>query len=250
MWCLRSGPARRGATVNLEAIWRQAKADLTLDDGRGGGDVCLWEHSARVARAAVMIAGLPGVSARPPELAALTVAALYHDAGWLIQHRDGLLARHEILSRATSDVQRELAAGMVEDRFARLLPSRSLSTAAQCLRRLMQRSGAMPEAQIVLDADNLDQVGVLWFWQAARRCLGDGKGMRAVIETWRRQKEYHFWEARIADAFHFEPVRALARRRLQRLEELMEELVRQYEGADVGELRGIEAVAVEQLPVF
>jgi len=225
--------------ANLESIWQKARSDLIIDDGRGQRDTFLWEHSARVARAAVIIAEVPDVSPRPLDAAALTAAALYHDAGWIVQYKEGLVGRSEILGRATCDLQRELAASMLEDRLGSLLPARTLDTAVVAVRRLGDRDVALPEAHVLADSDNLDCIGALSFWQTVRRCSNDGKGIQAAIETWKRQKEYHFWEARIADAFRFEPIRELARQRLCQFGEFMDALAWQHSGEDIARLKGV-----------
>jgi HD superfamily phosphodiesterase len=235
--------------ASLEAIWRQAKADLVIRGKKGEVDTFLWEHSARVARSAAMIAGLPDVNVRPVDPLALAAAALYHDAGWVVQYREGLWAASEILSRATSDLQRELAAGLLENRLGSMLNTRSRETAALTIRRAGERDAALAEVQILAEAAALDEIGIMAFWQTVRRCTVEGKGIRSVLETWKRQKEYHFWEARVADAFRFGSVRELACRRLQRFGEFMDELERQYEGEDLSRLAGQSSESpLQQLP--
>jgi hypothetical protein len=234
----------------LEAIWRQAKADLVIRGRKGEVDPFLWEHSVRVARAATMIAGLPDVSARPVDGVALTVAALYHDAGWVVQHREGLWHASEILSRATSDLQRELAAAFLEERIGGMLSVRSRETAVVTVRRCGEREAGIPEAQILAEAVALDGIGIMAFWQTVRRCTCEGKGIRSVIDTWKRQKEYHFWEARVADAFRFPCVRDLACRRLQRFAAFMDELERQHAGDDLAQLPiRLNGSILEHLPI-
>jgi hypothetical protein len=242
-------PDRDTTLANLESIWRQARTDLVIDE-RGLQDVFLWEHSARVARTATLIGSLPGVVAHPLDELALTAAALYHDAGWVVQYREGLLTRSEILGRATSDLQRELAAAMVEERLGHLLHGPSLETAVLSIRRMNDHAVTVPETQVLAEAANLDDIGVLSYWQSVRRCSNEGKGVQVAIDTWQRQKEYHFWEARIADAFRFEVVRELARQRLQKFGEFMDLLAYQHGGRDVAELHGQRGeVVLDRLPI-
>jgi hypothetical protein len=226
--------------AKLKPIWEIARRDLVLDVGHGQTDVFLWEHAERVTRAAEGIADLPDVAGGRLDRAALTAASLYHDAGWALQYRDGLIQRSEILSRPTSDMQRELAAALLEDRLASVLTESSRSTAADCLRQINNRDTTLPEAQALAEADSLDQIGVQSFWQVVRRHSNEGKGIQAAVDTWCRQKEYHFWEARIADSFRFESVRQLARRRLAHFAEFMDELAREHRGDDIAQaLAGI-----------
>jgi hypothetical protein len=76
-------------------------------------------------------------------------------------------------------------------------------------------------------------------WSAIRRGAVDGKGVQAVLDTWRRKKEYQFWTARLNDSFRFEPVRELARRRLEKFERLLEELGDQHAAVDVAALLSV-----------
>jgi hypothetical protein len=80
--------------TDREQIWQCAKRDLVLAISPGRQDVFLWEHSRRVAENALRIAALPAASSgRSLDLVALEAAALYHDAGWACQYRDGAVQR-------------------------------------------------------------------------------------------------------------------------------------------------------------
>ena len=49
-------------------------------------------------------------------------------------------------------------------------------------------------------------------------------GITQLVEGFDKRKEYGYWEARLKDGFHFEPVREMARRRMvnaQRAAELL-----------------------------
>ncbi len=237
--------------ANLEAIWRQAQSDLVIRGKKGEVDLFLWEHSVRVARTAMMIVGLVDADAHPVDAMALAAAALYHDAGWVVQYREGLWQPSEILSRATSDLQRELGAAFLEERIGALLNPRSREIAAMTVRRLGERKADNPEAQVLAEANALDGIGMMAFCQMVRRCTSEGKGIHSLIDTWKRQKEYHFWEARVADAFRFSCVQELARRRLQQFAHFMDELERQHSGDDTAQLP-IRATSplLDHLPVI
>ena len=70
-------------------LWRRAETELCLGLTGSPLDKVVWEHSARVARMAGAIADLPGIGDRAIDRRALTAAALYHDAGWVVQFRAG-----------------------------------------------------------------------------------------------------------------------------------------------------------------
>ena len=219
--------------MQMDAIWNRAKADLVVATEQGDQDHFLWEHAARVARYAERIVQVDEVQAASPDVIAVTAAALYHDAGWIARLQDGEVTRAEILIRAGSETHRERGAAMLERSLAKLLPRDSLARASAAIRQLSDREIDSIEGQVVCDADSLDEFGPLSLWVTIRRGLIEGKGVHAVIETWQSMKQYRYWDVRLKNSFRFEAVRVLARKRLAKLERLMEELREQNEGDDL-----------------
>ena len=219
--------------MQWDAVWNRARADLVITTERGDEDVFLWEHSDRVAQNARHIVGLPSVQASSPDEVATIAAALYHDAGWVVRFRQGDVRRDESSLCPQGEAQRELGAMLLERSLAKLLPAGSLARASATIRALDDREIEAIEVRVVVEANNLDQFGVLCLWSALRRGAIDGKGVQAFIDTWRRRKEYRFWEARLDDSFRLGPVRAVAERRLGQLEQVMEELELQQTSADL-----------------
>lgn len=219
--------------MQSDRIWNRARADLVVTTELGDEDLFLWEHSARVARNAQQIAKLPAVQALSPDEGAILGAALYHEAGWIARFKEGAIRRDEILMRPLSDADREQGSLILERSLSKLLPRDSLTRAVQAVRLFNERVIESIEGQVITEADNLDEFGVLSLWATVRRGVVDGKAVQAAIDTWRRRKEYRFWEARLKDAFRFDEVRRVATKRLEKLERLMQELEEQHEGADI-----------------
>ena len=220
--------------MDWEAIWNRARTDLTVVTDRGDADLFLFEHSARVSQTAQRIAAIPAVRSQAPDEAALVAAALYHEAGWVVRLREGRSRRDEILVRPLAEADREEGARMAERSLKSLLSAESLRKAARALRSLGDREIESVEGRIVSDADNLLEFGLLSLWMTVRRGAFEGRGVKAAIDTWRRRKEYHFWDARLKDAFNFADVRTIAERRLASLEGFMQELEAEDAGADLG----------------
>lgn len=217
----------------FEAIRERARQDLVIPTADGLQDVRLWEHSQRVLETALMIAQLPDVAALPISEEVLTAAALYHDAGWVSQFRDGDVAREAICCRLTSPVQRELSAALMETSLRDLLTENTLESASQCIRVLSDHEIDIFEAQLIAEADSLDEFGALYIWYLSRRHARDGKGIADAIETWRLQNEYGYWTARIKDSFRFDSVRQIAHERLVVLDRLIESLSAHHTGKDL-----------------
>ena len=214
-------------------IRERARRDLVFTDQSGNQDLFLWEHSLRVARSALHIATLPGVPAHRLDLQALEAAALYHEAGWVCQYHDRLIDRYEVLGRPTSDVQYNLAATMLAESLSALLKPRSLECAIMLVRQLNDQHIRAAEAQILSDADNLDDIGGLSLWSMIRRHTFDGKGIEATLQTWQRQCEFRFWEARVNKSIRLDPVKRLAAQRLRELDSFMNTLARHHAGEDL-----------------
>lgn len=217
----------------MERIAAVGKQFLTLQDEQGRTDPWLFEHSDRVARAALNIARLPEVREEQPDLAALTIAALFHDAGWAVQFRQGRLDRWQVLSRPTNDVQRELAAGLLQEQIGHLAPANVLRLAADAIRSFTDREAETVEARILSDANNLDDFGVPYILRQFRQYQSEGRTLDQLLSSWSRQQEYRYWEARINDGFHFETPRAAARRRLGSMEAVLATLARDLSAADL-----------------
>ena len=219
-------------------IWDCAKRDLVFTDERGNQDVYVCEHGQRVALSARHIATLPGVPGRRTDGAALEAAALYHDAGWICQVREGTIHRFDILCKPTSDRQRDLAAALLTESLADHLKPRSLETAGMLIRQLNDRHVRAIEAQILADADSLDDIGNLSLWSTIRRHTFEGKAIETTLQTWKRQREFRFWEARIRESVRFEAVKQIAFRRLKHIDQFMSMLARYHAGDDLAELAG------------
>lgn len=220
-------------TTETDAIRECARADLVVMTDQGDPDVFLWEHSVRVAHSAELIAKLPEVSPKGVDETALIAAALYHDAGWVVGCREGRVDRRDILLSPLPDSCWGQAASLLEARLAPILQPGSLRRAAIAVREMGKRNQESIEGRILVEANNLDEFGMTALWSSIRRGLIEGKGVQAVIDTWRRKKEYQFWSARVKDSFRFPTVRKHAERRLKRLERFMRELEEQQQGLDL-----------------
>lgn len=217
----------------VDSIRDRARTDLVIETEQGDQDLFLWEHADRIAQSAQAIMRLPRVRTQAPDQIIVVAAALYHDAGWIARLEDGEVQRSEILVRPPSNTHREQSALYMESRLEELLPPKVLERASIAVRSMNDRNIESIEGQIVAEAENLDEFGLLAFWPNIRRHALDGRGVQAAIDTWNRQKEYRFWTARLNDSFRFDEVRQLARERLAKYERAMEELAEQHRGVDL-----------------
>ncbi|HYO09482.1 MAG TPA: hypothetical protein VER17_10965 [Tepidisphaeraceae bacterium] len=82
---------------------------------------------------------------------------------------------------------------------------------------LPHRVPELDESQLLADALNLDDFGVVGFVTRAIQLGRQGDGVTQVADANHKREQYGYWEARLKDGFHFEPVRRMARQRLEHM---------------------------------
>lgn len=207
-----------------EALWLQAESDLTIRTADGRTEGFVWEHAQRICVSAVAIADLLGMQPRGADRDVLAAAALYQDAAWVVQFAEGLISRADILAKPLTMVQREISADKSADALRDILAATRLESVGRIIREAGGRKTTNMTAQVVADATSLDSIGPLALFQIILKQRDDGRAVRAILETWDRQKEYHFWPARIKESLRSEPVRRIARQRLEALSTFMDAL--------------------------
>ncbi len=216
-----------------EGMWERAESDIAVRLPSGRFDPLVWEHARRVAHLSTLIASINELQARRPDQAALQAGALYHDAGWIVQLASGEITVNELLLRPTSDVQRELGADLMLRRLKGILPQEVLELAAGAIREMSDRGTRLLEAQVLAEAENLDEIGPQTVQLMVRRQWGEGRSTEDILRTWERQEEYRYWEARLKSDFRFDTVRRIAVERLETLRRYMADLRRVMSFEDI-----------------
>ena len=89
-----------------------------------------------------------------------------------------------------------------------------LDRSTRILQEMPHRSPMLDEARLLADALNLDDFGVTGLAQYVIQLSRQGEGVLQLTEGLEKREQYGYWDARLKDGFHFEPVRQIARRRL------------------------------------
>ncbi len=207
-----------------EAVWRQAESDLIIRTADGRIEGFIWEHAQRICASAVAIADLLGMQPSGADRDVLAAAAMYADAAWAVQFAEGAISRADILAKPLTMVQREISADKSTDALRDIFAAKRLESVGRIIREAGGRKTTNMTAQVVADATNLDSIGPLALFQMTHKQLDDDRAVRAILETWDRQQEYHFWPARIKESLRSEPVRRIARQRLEALSTFMNAL--------------------------
>ena len=87
--------------------------------------------------------------------------------------------------------------------------------AARLLRELTTRSPEMEESRLLSDALAMEDFGVSGLFAQAMALGRQNGALASVAEGAEKRVQYGYWEARLKDGFHHEPVRQIARRRLE-----------------------------------
>jgi len=220
----------------LERVIPLAKQLLVVTVDERHQDLWLWEHTERVMRLTALVAELPELGRQSADRTALAIAALFHDAGWIVERQQQRWPPGQLLSRPTSDIQRELGAAMLQEEAGHLLPGPIMHLAADAIRQSNNRHTDLLEARILAEAEALDEVGTLYVLRQFRQYQSEGRPLRQLADSWERQKEYRYWEVRLQDGFRYEATRELARRRLDAVDAFMTALRRDLHGDDLRQL--------------
>lgn len=216
-----------------ERLLARAKTFLTIELSPGVQDTWLAEHAERVMRLAQGIVASPELAGQPHDGAALAAAALFHDAGWMVEFRQGRWDRTQLLTRPTGDIQRELGAAVMAEQTGHLILPQSVRLAAEAIRQCNQKGTRLLEARVLAEAEALDEVGTVFVLRQFRHYQAEGRPIQQLVDSWQRQQEYRYWELRLNDGFRFEFTRELARRRLADVDAFLKALARDLRGDDV-----------------
>lgn len=227
-----NGLTRTVDSPQLERLSQIARRHLVLRGDDSAPDLWLWEHSARVQELTRWITRLPEV-APPADEVALASAALFHEAGWVVEVQQKRCRATQVLTRPTSDIQRELGAELLKEEAQHVLPDATLFRALEAIRQCGERDTTLPEARILADADALDEVGAVYVLRLFRQYQAEGRALEQLVETWTRQQEFQFWDLRLDRGFHYEATRGLARARLAAVGTFMNALAGALHAADV-----------------
>ena len=136
------------------------------------------------------------------------------------------------LGRTNLRDRTEQAAELLVGAVGNEAPEELVDRATNILLSMPHRRPESEEAMLLADALNLDDFGVIGFVNRAIQLGRQGDGVNQVAQGSAKRDEYGYWEARLKDGFHFEPVRRMARKRLENAREVARLLAEEL-GGDV-----------------
>jgi hypothetical protein len=90
-----------------------------------------------------------------------------------------------------------------------------LDSTTRLLHEIPHRTPVIDEARLLADVLNLEDFGLTGLIVQTVQMALQGEGINDLLAAAEKREQYGYWSARLKDGFHFEPIRALARRRLE-----------------------------------
>jgi HD superfamily phosphodiesterase len=193
----------------------------------------VFDHSLRVLEMAKRLAKDPQIQEKGVDELVLSTSALFHDAAWVDWVKMGQIQPTEIFSRPTDTEFCKRSAQIACDQVGKTLPARTLEKVVQAITEMKIPRPSLTDAVLLADADGLEDFGLLGFTLQVRMAQATGKSALQILETWHRQQEYHYWEARIKNAFHLRLSKTIANQRLETMGQVFELLRREIHLEDM-----------------
>jgi hypothetical protein len=90
-----------------------------------------------------------------------------------------------------------------------------LDRTTRLLHEVPHRSPVIDEGRLLADALNLDDFGVTGLIIQTMQMALQGEGVADLVIAADKREQYGYWDARLKDGFHFEPIRQIAIKRLE-----------------------------------
>lgn len=192
----------------------------------GECDSFFWDRARRLVRNIEQICQLPEVRQTkfPIDRFSLSSAAYFCEAGLARYMRAEKRACPPTFYNGNDGELTELTIGVVEEKLGGHIEKPDLAKINEIIIESQNRFTKMPEAMILFDARNLEDMGLVGVFNGFRRHISDGKDVSGILKNWQRKIDYKYWQARIEESFRFQQVRKIAKRRLSAAENFMKQL--------------------------
>jgi hypothetical protein len=217
----------------IEPIIEIARGVLVGRSPLGREDTYLLDHSLRVMRVAERLSRCKEVATWRLDRFALSVASLFHQAAVVrLDEERRTSAVYTAATMSAEDVK-EYSAELAGDRLDKKLPARQLELVQDIIRRAHDPATDVAEANLLSDADSLDDMGALGVWRELRKSILEGRAVEDAVRVWERREQYGYWDTRLRDAFRLQTARRLAESRLAAGRAFMLQLARERDASDL-----------------
>jgi HD superfamily phosphodiesterase len=193
----------------------------------GREDTHLLDHALRMLRLSDVIVTFDDVRVLRVDRLCLDAGILFHEAAQVRLDRERRESPIYAAATMSTDEIHGYSAELAGDALGELLTHKQIDRTQEIIRQHQSRATLLPEAMIVSDAANLDDLGAIGMWRETRRFALEGRSVTDVLSSWQRKLEYGYYAARLDETFRFESSRRWARARLARLETFMSEMIKE-----------------------
>jgi hypothetical protein len=235
----------------LDEVKEIAKKVLMLSSYRCENDNFLWERSQRLVNNISLILSLPEVAEKAPELDkfSLTAAAYFSEAGLATflksemgptnpkngvrgSQKNSPLKVIPNLS-AAGDYMVYQATEVLNEHLKDLVEKKIIEKISAIIIQSYENGQQSPEAMVLSDARNLDDMGVVGIFNDLKSYFFAGKGINNLLKSWDSKIDYAYWQSRLDESFYFDSVREIARKRLYAAHFFMKQLKIETRALDV-----------------
>ena len=212
-------------TLNRDKLKTVLKGAFAGSFEKGGGKENRYYHGARVARYCKKIATAENLEI---DDGALFLAGLFHDigkieavgeTGYLDYDSKGNLEHHKIENRSF----KKLLGTFVDDKSL-------LEKAGDIIREHHNPETRLTEAQILQDADELDNFGYLQVWRTFNYAALGELSFGESLDYWKKEGRQD--RRKLLENLRFESSKRVAERRFEKLDRFMHEIDMEDRGED------------------
>lgn len=226
-----------GSMSEIDIVKELARETLVIPAQAAYPDNFLWDRAQRLVRNVEHICQVPelGSAGATIDRFCLTAATYFSDAGIAVRlktNQAGTLSA----SDNNGDGVLDFSAQIVEEKLDEHIDGLRVRNISRIITESGNHFSKMPEAMILSDARNLDDMGTVGIFSEFRRYIVGGKSVSDLLPAWDKKIDYRYWQARLEKSFQFESVRKLAEQRLNTAEYFMNQLKAENNANDIAEL--------------
>ncbi len=223
---------------DLKQIQTAAERVLQVSTSGNTVDKSLLDRTRRIVNSVHMICKLPEITESNTSIDnfCLVGASWFSYSGLAGYAQSRQTFAPVDISQANPAEMNEYAAAQVAEALEKLVPKNKIEKMIEIIEDSYDRFTSIPEAMILSDARNLDDMGSVGLFNEIRKYTLNGKGVNEFLTGWKRKIDYQYWQARLTEGFRFDTVRKIAEMRFKTAQACIEQLNAEHTAKDIEEV--------------
>ncbi len=121
---------------------------------------------------------------------------------------------------------------VVTEKLSKVVDAKRIQKINDILIQTCEKTTRLNEAKILSDAINLDDIGAVGVFNQARDCTLQKKSIAQLINSYKKKADYGYWQARLAESFHFKTAAKIANKRFAIMTTFMQNLEKESSSLD------------------